>query len=381
MMRALWLKFLASSSFLLAADCVAVSLDAQSCEADFSSTEASLSLLQLNSERKLAQSQKQGPVKKQGGQHSVAGAARAALPKHLYRLGLKLLRTEEILDAVVANTREETSLYAWEAVTFRIPIGDQVDSGDNYGLDSLGSEKLSESGMMNMLDIGGNLGRVSIAAFKKYPELMRIVVVEPVPATFFLLSWNLWLNKIPQLSLSEFRASPRLPGVVALNNGVASLDRQTDCIGWTPPFTMGSRQCNCSNQQETELPQAWQKQCLPMLSRKIDYFLNIFGNQKITFLKMDCEGCEIAAIPSLENLLPTSRHRIVRFGGELHEGRNELEDFACQFEGGSWFMQVCFVQRKKSEGGDTYKTFRLSDRCQRGADRESCNRKVLWGMA
>mmetsp|Transcript_42754 Transcript_42754/g.78106 ORF Transcript_42754/g.78106 Transcript_42754/m.78106 type:complete len:369 (-) Transcript_42754:124-1230(-) len=362
MMRALWLKFLASSSFLLAADCVAVSLDAQSCETDFSSTEASLSLLQLSSERKPAQSQKQGPVKKQGGQHSVAGAARAALPKHLYRLGLKLLRTEEILDAVVANTREETSLYAWEAVTFRIPIGDQVDSGDNYGLDSLGSEKLSESGMMNMLDIGGNLGRVTIAAFKQAPQKMRIVVVEPVPVTHFLLTWNLWLNGIPMLSLEEFKSSPKRAGVLALNNAITGVDGESVRLCDNPPQqSMKARTCDCSAQDE----EFGGKICV--VGQTMDYFLNIFSSQTIDLLKMDCEGCEFHALPALTKYVETSGQRIVRFTGELHEQGKKIEDLVCQFDGGRGFWHVCFMKDGQ------FKTVDVGPRCKEPA-RDGCLR-------
>merc|ERR1719324_2126844 len=110
-------------------------------------------------------------------------------------------------------------------MTIRMVNRDGVDLEDAYGLDSLGQLVGNTSSMMNMLDIGGNYGRVTIAAWKKSPEKIRIITVEPIPSTYFILRWNLWLNGIPELTLEEFQSQSGRPGVVALNNGLSGEER------------------------------------------------------------------------------------------------------------------------------------------------------------
>lgn len=329
------------------------------CEADLNNADAGLSLLQTGSKRTPALAVNE----------TEAGAARATLPKHLYELGLKVLKKEEILDAVVFNTRVEIRPSEGVNITFRIAIGDEVDGIEGYGLASLGDIKTDDNGMLNMVDIGGNLGRVSIAAFKLQPKKMRILVVEPAPITYFLLRWNLWLNKVPTLTQSELESSPTKPGVLALNSGVSSEDGQTVSFCYTPPWTMMSQICDCSVQKEQEVPQKWKTQCFPMVAHTVDYLLDVFGDQEIALLKMDCEGCENSAVPQLAlRLQVPGLPRIHRFAGEFHESTNEIEEVACGFEQGRWFKHVCFVK------GWGFKTVGLGERCPEGPHRASCNK-------
>jgi len=345
----------------------------ESYEADLSSTDGGISLLQVGSKRALDVTAGVAPIKPK----VKAGIARKELPVHVYELGLQVLGSERVLDAVVANTVLKSEVYSGEHMTFRMPLGDGVDPEDGYGLDSLGKKAANNGGMINMVDIGGNLGRVSIAAFKKNPRKMRIVVVEPVPSTYFLLRWNLWLNNIPQFTLSEFKASPSTSGVVALQNGIADVNGQKSGLCYTPPATMSARICNCSTEEETRVPKEGETQCFPMIGNTIDYFLNIFGGETISFLKMDCEGCEKSAIPSLMKQPKQSAQRILTFAGELHAAANELEDFACKFEGGRRFVHVCFVEHPGPDKKPGYQVLELSQRCERGKSRESCTHKNL----
>lgn len=305
---------------------------------------------------------------------SETGAARRILPQRLFDLGVKLLRTEEVLDHVVANTRQVTYGYSGEEITWRIPNRDHVDQDDRYGLDSLKQLQVNNippGGMVNMIDIGGNLGRVSIAAFKKIPEKMRIVVLEPVPSTYFLLVWNLALNNVPELTLEEFNSNKNAPGVLALNNGVAKVDGETAGMCHTPPWTMGARMCNCSAPEDpsqlAEVPQDGVRQCYPIVSRSVDSLIRMFEGDKIAILKMDCEGCEFSAIPALGALPETSLQQILRFAGELHEPTLEMENFMCKFDGGQFFADICVVDGK-------WQGVPLNQRCQQGPGRISCNR-------
>jgi FkbM family methyltransferase len=310
--------------------------------------------------------------------------ARDVLPKNLYDLGLQLMHSEDVLDAVVANTVEKNLFYAGANITLRVVVGDgsvatnaknAVD--DYYGLDTLEQrihdngglfEKVVSSGVMNMLDVGGNYGLVTLAAFKLYKEKMRIIVAEPVPSTFLLLRWNLWLNGIPELTLDEFKASPTKVGVVPLNNGVSSEDMQTLGLCYTPPFTMNAKICDCSKQVQVNRPQDRVQQCESMVGRNLDSLLEMFGDAPISLLKMDCEGCETAMIPSFSKLQSTSPRQIVRFAGEFHASSNDIEDVACQFEGGQYFVHICFLEGK-------YESKLVGERCQKGAARPDCSVK------
>jgi len=299
------------------------------------------------------------------------GKARSMLPPHLYALGLQLLQTEEVLDAFVATSVVADWPYGGVNMTLRMLNGCRVREDDTYGIDSLGQKGVNSNpaDMMNMIDIGGNYGRVSIAAFKNYPTKMRIVVVEPLPSTFLLLKWNLWQNSVPELTLEELQASPTRPGVVALNNGIADVEGKTMDLCYDPPNTMSTRICNCTNGW------AYQKttQCHHMVSLTALSLLQSFGNAPINFLKLDCEGCEFDVIPALMTLTQTSGLRIDRFAGELHTMPNELEDFACKYEGGKWFVHICAEPK-------SYELRTLLDRCARGPGRASCSLKSLSEM-
>mmetsp|Transcript_136207 Transcript_136207/g.236814 ORF Transcript_136207/g.236814 Transcript_136207/m.236814 type:complete len:362 (+) Transcript_136207:68-1153(+) len=347
--------FFASLLLLLETHFVFASSRSQSWEADLNNAGDSVSLLQISSQRTWPP----GPGKSSG---SEAQSARELLPPQLYELGLEILKSEETLDRVVSHTHVKTEKLAGQKVTYRISKSDGCDGVDGYHLQSLREMAANGSGMVNMLDIGGNLGRVTIAAFKQAPQKMRIVVVEPVPVTHFLLTWNLWLNGIPMLSLEEFKSSPKRAGVLALNNAITGVDGESVRLCDNPPQqSMKARTCDCSAQDE----EFGGKICV--VGQTMDYFLNIFSSQTIDLLKMDCEGCEFHALPALTKYVETSGQRIVRFTGELHEQGKKIEDLVCQFDGGRGFWHVCFMKDGQ------FKTVDVGPRCKEPA-RDGCLR-------
>lgn len=301
------------------------------------------------------------------------GMARSLLPKALFDLGVQLLSTEDVLDDVVANTVLVRYSYAGVPVSLRQVTGDSGSTSDVYGLDSLNTLAPNPEGMMTMLDLGGNMGVVTIAAFKKVPTKMRAIVVEPVPSTYFLLRWNMFLNGIPQLTREQFQNSPRTPGVLALNNGVASIDNKTSGLCYKPPYTMNAKICDCNAQAAAPLQAGVQvEQCATMTSRTFGSLLEMFGEHPLTFMKMDCEGCEVDVVPHLKNLT-TSGYKLGRFSGEFHASPNDFEDYACTFEGGKWFVHVCNVAGPGTSGPTAkFNTYDLTARCAEGASRQQC---------
>lgn len=354
-----------------------ISSHTETCASNQDQSQAGASLLQARSSRFRQQSllvrSEQIPVGLLDMSHESharkqvpAGTARATLPPHLFQIGMQVLYTEEMLDAVVGNSVVQEHYYAGVAMTVRMVHGDAVDPVDFYGISTLsqtvaetGADKTG-SGIMNMLDIGGNYGRISISTYKNFPGRMRIVTVEPMPTTYFLLRWNLWLNSVPELSLEEFYANPQKPGVLPLNNGIENVDGKTTGFCYTPPLTMGARICNCSNGW-LHLPG---EHCEYVVSRSVETLVKMFNVPELAFVKMDCEGCELDVIPALMNLQNTGAIRILRAAGELHAMPNEFENWACTADGGKWFVTLCLNGHRPS--------MPTQERCALGPDRQSC---------
>lgn len=358
---------------------VAGSVGHASCVADSDNCGTGSSLLQVGSMRQppsLLSQQHKSQTQMQTKSAPTVGTARSLLPPNLFDLGLRLLQSEQVLDSFVAASVITSQPYAGETMILRMLAGNEVIERDAYGIDSLSPDIMAPNGpnqMMHMLDIGGNYGRVSIAAFKHHQNKMRIIVVEPVASTYFLLRWNLWLNSIPELTLEEFESTPGRAGVVALNNGIADVDGKVTDLCYTPPNTMAARICNCSNGYSKTL----KEQCHHIIGLSTASLLQKFGDAPIDLLKMDCEGCELDVIPDLIKLTTTSRLRIERFAGELHAVPNELEDFVCKFQQGQWFVHICSQQSKGKPG---FLDVHLLDRCTKGSWRPSCSRRSLSEM-
>lgn len=259
-----------------------------------------------------------------------SGESDDTLPAHLRELGLELLGSAEELDAMVANTETQHIEYDGVSAQVRMLLGDWANTtfrgegqggyGD-YGLGAL--RELKPEGALHMLDVGANLGIASIAAYKKYPEHLRVIAVEAVPSTYLLLRWNLWLNGIPELCASSPSTDP---GVMALNRGVSNSDMDTVQFCYNPPQTMNSFSCDCSQQPGYE--------CKEVMGISTKSLVDLFGDQGITLLKLDCEGCESFVLPALLEISSQAPGRIARIAGELHHPGLELEELACRFDSG-----------------------------------------------
>lgn len=309
------------------------------------------------------------------------GEARAILPPDLFDLGVQVLQNEETLDAVVANTNFHNVTYAGENLYMRLVNGEGLApdgscctfgtplESDVYGLGSLGALTPNEHGMLDMMDVGGNVGVVSNAAFKKESTRLRIIAVEPIPSTYFLLVWNLWLNSVPRLSLQQWQENPAQPGVLAFNKGVSSTDNQMLGLCYTPPFSMNAAICDCAAQAGVVSHQAGIAQCANVASSSFGALLGLFANGQsyLAFLKMDCEGCEKDLLPALSQVSLNPAWKLGRLGGELHAVSNAVEDLACKFDGG-WIEHICNT-------GTTSANFiaaNVSERCHSGATRKAC---------
>jgi len=271
------------------------------------------------------------------------GKARDLLSSDLLQLGIELMGSEEVVDELVVNSRFENVTYAGVPMLLRMVNGDfgnytLWDEGHElYGLDSLEGllDKPHEKQGINMIDLGGNYGAVSIAAFKKYPTQLRAITVEPIPTTYFFMRWNMALNNVPALAESDFKKGSK-SGLLTLNHAVVSNKRESIEVCYTPPYTMMAQVCSC--QDDPTWPG---KQCKQVTGITTKGLFDLFGTDPVTIVKIDCEGCEFSSLPALMEILKEDPHRVRRLVGELHFPTPELEKMACQLDSGQYFVRLC----------------------------------------
>ncbi len=156
-----------------------------------------------------------------------------------------------------------------------------------------------------VIDIGGNIGMVSIYLAKKFPFL-KIYAFEPVYQNYENFKKNIELNKIPKDTITlEHKAVTKDGRMVdmsinALNTGGSSI---SDVIS-TGAIT---QECNCNIKSTT-----------------LDKIIKKYKIQNIKLLKIDCEGSEYEILygtkeKNLKNI------QILR--GEFHENKQLTNEY------------------------------------------------------
>jgi FkbM family methyltransferase len=255
--------------------------------------------------------------------------------------------SEEALDKVVDEATTINIKFAGVPIELRIlakdsaaeRLGDSAEDGAGYGLESLLDTRKGEKDMISMIDMGGNYGIVTIAVYNKFPGLLRTVVVEPVPTTYFFLRWNMHLNNVPSVSQKEFTKHRSKPGVVALNGGVRTEPGEIQmCLH--PEWSMNARMMN-----DQALKDGGDCDCSKLVCATApavttqSLFDDYFGEDTINLMKMDCEGCEFEILPFVRE----HSSRVTRLVGELHLPEEQLIDTACLYDKGQYLTKVCRV--------------------------------------
>lgn len=262
------------------------------------------------------------------------------LPASILTLGWELFGNEHAFFNVVQNSVLVNITHAGVDMMVRMNKADDAltrlgEEGNffSYDLDTMGEFHDSSSKLLNMLDIGGNYGVVTIAAFKKYKRSLRVVTVEPIPTTYFFLRWNLFLNGVPELSAAEFGMRP---GVLALNRGTAATDGDDLHLCFDPASSMNARMCDCN---------LGDQHCTIVPSVTMAKLMSMFGTESIAMVKMDCEGCEFQALPALSEAHLSQRVR--RLAGELHIPDQNLESIACRWDRGRLMTKCQYTEDNK----------------------------------
>mmetsp|Transcript_37621 Transcript_37621/g.69471 ORF Transcript_37621/g.69471 Transcript_37621/m.69471 type:complete len:693 (-) Transcript_37621:16-2094(-) len=265
------------------------------------------------------------------------------LPKELQDVGIKLFGSKQNLITMLSKTQVLPVSFAEIDMKLAMAENDDAasrygpgaDNGEEYGLDTITKKK---TGMVNLIDLGANLGTVTIAIYKKYPKRVRAVSVEPVPTTYFYFVLNLWLNDIPQLRTGDDFTKA---GVVAVQKAV---HRKADfkmemCIpghddmsgSMNAYFVTDDKPCRCED--------GGPDLCSTVKSVNLDSIFEIYGSESINFLKMDCEGCEEDALPALEE--GGYKERVLRLAGEMHMMPPKIYDLVCQYNKGEYLTGMC----------------------------------------
>jgi len=265
------------------------------------------------------------------------------LPPDLVELGTRLFGSSAAMELVVAQSSCGPMTYANVSLHICIATGDNAknrlpeEDGEGYGLDTLLDLRSDKSkGMINMLDFGGNYGVVTIATSKKYPGKVRAVVAEPVPATFFFLRWNMYLNGVTVVDEIAFRKGGSEPGVVALQQAVSGPGDSVLRIcsaadnSMNSYLSLDSNACKCYDDVTP---------CFEVPVASTDHMLGMFGSEEITLLKMDCEGCEKSSLPTIAN--GAGARRVKRLVGELHDPDPSLVQLACGWDNAKYMTAFC----------------------------------------
>jgi len=259
-------------------------------------------------------------------------------------LALKTFKTEEAIQGMIENSVVVNVTHAGVPISLRMNKFDDATqrlgtegTWSSYDLGTLGDANGNSQEALNMIDVGGNYGVVTIAAMKKYAEKLRVVTVEPIPTTFFFLKWNLHINGVPEIEQADWDANNSAPGVLALNSGSSDTPGENLHFCSYPESSMNSKMCDCKEGEEN---------CIIVPSTTVDDLADMFGSQPISMVKMDCEGCEFKSLPALAK--PKIAERVRRLAGELHIPDKNLEELACRWDNGR-LMSKCQFSKENPE--------------------------------
>ncbi len=167
-----------------------------------------------------------------------------------------------------------------------------------------------------IIDIGGNIGVVSIYLAKKYPFL-KIYAYEPVLENYKNFKKNLKLNNISE-------------NVVKLEHMAVTCDGRTVSMNINPINSGGG-----SLSEIIGVGSIKQRENTNVSSTTIENIKKQNNIDKIKLLKIDCEGSEYEI---LENLSSDVLKKIELIRGEFHENRSltdkydadRLLDYTCK---------------------------------------------------
>lgn len=147
-----------------------------------------------------------------------------------------------------------------------------------------------------VIDIGANVGMVSLLLAKKYPFL-KIYAFEPVKDPYESFKSNIKLNNISD-------------GTIIAYNMAVTKDGRDICISYDPCVSGSSNMFNFSNNN------ILRKKISHVKSITLDEIFRLHNINEVKLLKIDCEGAEYEI---LYNTCYENLNKILHLRGEFHE--------------------------------------------------------------
>jgi FkbM family methyltransferase len=244
---------------------------------------------------------------------AATASAALQLPSHLMNLGEKLFGSRAKLDKILGTLSEPIAvnvtgneiLFVQNKNDSSVRMINNEFAFDQYNLKGI----TSKSGGM-IIDIGANIGAVSISAAKMFPNL-AIIAIEPAPITYFYFRINLYLNKIPVHNSLPSADNP-VGGVYPKFAAIATDDSAgTVTVRYSPEKTQFAVVGASSWRTPTwETAEVHKFNVNKLLNRATSSF-------PVELLKIDCEGCEFWLLPRISEVF--SQKEVVKMvAGELH---------------------------------------------------------------
>ena len=234
--------------------------------------------------------------------------APTTLPPRLEKLGLKLFKNELVLNDVISSISKPVEL-----IVYGIKIYLVQRKGDNgleklnhefsKGKDGYGLKRFTREQNGTMIDIGANIGAMSIYTAKKAPNC-QVIAFEPIPRTYFYFRYNMYLNNITVLR--KWECGTQTGGILPINQAVGAMHEIKE-------ITYPSNQSQLATLSDSNYGHK-----INITVASFNDIIRRYDINVIHFLKIDCEGCEFEVIPSISERF-TDRKKIHYIGAEIHQ--------------------------------------------------------------
>ena len=231
------------------------------------------------------------------------------LPPRLERLGIKLFKSKQLFQNILTTISEPSSLELYGTTIY---LAQRKDDNGLQKLKHEFSQQLQDGYGLNrlltiqngtMIDIGANIGAISIFLAKRIPN-SQIISFEPIPQTYFLLRYNMFLNNITVIK--KWDRGTTMCGIIPINQAVGAIQEVKEITYPT------------NQSQLAALSDSPDGHKINITVASFHDIIRRYDIDVIDFLKIDCEGCEFEVIPSIKDRF-VDKNKIRYVGAEIHQ--------------------------------------------------------------
>lgn len=216
---------------------------------------------------------------------------------YLKGLLLKRLSTENTIQACILK---DMNFFFYDSILSTAMKTVSYDINNTYNFDNI---NFKEGDIV--IDIGANIGMVSIFLAKKFPFL-KIYSFEPSIENYKNFMKNIELNNIPD-------------GIIYPHNLAVTKDNRNIDMIIPIEFPVGG----ASHEIRDFDSHIWHNYCLNIQSISIDNIFKKYNIEKCKLLKIDCEGSEFEI---LYNTSPDNLKKCEYMRGEFHGTEKQNND-------------------------------------------------------